>query len=199
MRLSSFATSTLSLCVRLCLPLAVGGLGACTIHEESEPPAQAAPAAVVAPAPIVAAPVAAPAAQQPETYRPTVEAPAAPMRAPVSNGAATAPPAYHGATAPAAGVATAPPAGVASAPAAGGYVDDPGIVVNAAPPQPRPELMAPSPGAGYAWVPGHWAWRNAWVWVPGSWKAIPAGHRQWVAGQWLPQAGQYRWQPGYWA
>ena len=196
-RESFFSTCAFFGCALWCVPFALS-LGACTIHEESEPPAQAAPVTIApAPAPVVAAPVAAapavaPAAQQPvSSYRPTVEAPTAPTRAPASNGAASAPPATH--------VAAAPPAGVASAPAVGGYVDDPAVVVSTAPPQTRPELLSPSPGAGFAWVPGHWAWRSAWVWVPGSWKQIPAGRRQWIAGQWLAQASQYRWQPGYWA
>jgi hypothetical protein len=195
-RVSSFSTGARSTCALWCLPVALS-LGACTIHEESEPPAQAAPAAVapapvpVAAAPVAAAPAAAPAAQPISNYRPTVEAPSAAARAPSSSGAASAPPATH--------VAAAPAAGVASAPPAGGYVDDPAVVVGTAPPAPRAELMSPSPGAGFAWVPGHWAWRSSWLWVPGSWKQIPAGRRQWVAGQWLAQASQYRWQPGYWA
>jgi hypothetical protein len=193
--------------VLLCLPVTLG-LSACTIHQDSEPPAQSAPLAVapapvaapVAAAPIVAAPATAPARQQPgETYRPTVEAPTAPARGPTYGGAASAPPATHVATAPAAGVAVAPAAGVASAPPASGYADDPAIVVNGAPPAPRVEYAPPMPGAGYAWVPGHWAWRGSWVWAPGGWKPIPAGRRQWVAGAWVTQGAQSRWQPGYWA
>jgi WXXGXW repeat (2 copies) len=185
--------------VLVCLP-AMLGLSACAIHEDTEPPAQSAPLAVapapapapVAPAAIVAAPAVAPARQQAgETYRPTVEAPTAPTRFQASNGTASAPAATHVAVAPAAGAATAPPAG--------GYADDPSIVVNGAPPPPRPELASPTPGAGYAWVSGHWAWRGSWVWAPGSWKPIPAGRRQWVAGAWIAQGTQSRWQPGYWA
>jgi hypothetical protein len=207
----------------MCLP-AMLGLNACAIHEDTEPPAQSAPlvvapapaAAPVAPAAVVAAPAIAPARQQPgETYRPTVEAPTAPARVQASNGTASAPPATHVAVAPAAGVAVAPAAGVAVAPAAGvavapaagvatapsagGYADDPAIVVNGAPPPPRPELATPTPGAGYAWVSGHWVWRGSWVWAPGGWKPIPAGRRQWVAGAWIAQGAQSRWQPGYWA
>jgi hypothetical protein len=200
-----WGVSSFSVCVLLC-PLVTSSLGGCTFHEDSEPPAQSAPVAIApapAPAPVSTPAVAtAPAAAAPAqgtAYRPAVEAPNAPARASASNGAASAPPATHVATAPAAGVAVAPPAGVASAPAAGGYVDDPAVVVNTVPPPPRPDLLSRSPGPAYAWVPGHWAWRNAWVWVAGSFQVIPAGRHQWVAGQWLPQGGQYRWQPGYWA
>src|SRR5579862_8729437 len=35
-------------------------------------------------------------------------------------------------------------------------------------PAPRVEVIPAPPGAGYNWVPGHWAWRGAaWVWIPG--------------------------------
>jgi hypothetical protein len=46
-----------------------------------------------------------------------------------------------------------------------------GIVV-AAPaeqsmPPARAEAIPPSPGPGYNWVPGHWAWRGvSWQWIP---------------------------------
>src|SRR6266436_5088502 len=42
------------------------------------------------------------------------------------------------------------------------------IVERGVMPAPRVEVIPAPPGAGYNWVPGHWAWRGAaWVWIPG--------------------------------
>ncbi|HEY2404982.1 MAG TPA: YXWGXW repeat-containing protein [Polyangiaceae bacterium] len=166
------------------LLFSVAFMDGCMVRAGDAPP-PAAPvvaAAPVAPAPAVVA--------APNTTRPAVEAPAAngaPPARVVQNGVASAPPA------PAVG----PPA--ASAPPAGAYVDEPAVVVNSAPPAARVEIAPPAPGPGYAWIPGHWAWRGSWVWVAGSWRPIPAGYHQWVRGQWLLQGTSFRWQPGHWA
>lgn len=47
-------------------------------------------------------------------------------------------------------------------------------VAHAAQPEPAPieEAVPPSPGAGYAWVPGHWEHHLfGWSWQPGYWIA----------------------------
>src|SRR5579862_8934273 len=42
------------------------------------------------------------------------------------------------------------------------------VVVEKAMPAPIVEVVPAAPGAGYNWVPGHWAWRGgAWFWVKG--------------------------------
>jgi WXXGXW repeat (2 copies) len=42
------------------------------------------------------------------------------------------------------------------------------VIVEKAMPAPIVEVVPAAPGAGYNWVPGHWAWRGgAWFWVKG--------------------------------
>ena len=42
------------------------------------------------------------------------------------------------------------------------------IVERGVMPAPRVEVIPVAPGAGYNWVPGHWAWRErGWVWIAG--------------------------------
>ena len=42
------------------------------------------------------------------------------------------------------------------------------VIVEKAMPAPIIEVVPAAPGAGYNWVPGHWAWRGgAWFWVKG--------------------------------
>jgi hypothetical protein len=42
------------------------------------------------------------------------------------------------------------------------------VIVEKAMPAPIVEVVPAAPGAGYNWVPGHWAWRGGtWFWVKG--------------------------------
>jgi len=55
------------------------------------------------------------------------------------------------------------------------------------------------PGPGYFWVPGYWAWNDAYgyYWVPGTWVVAPVG-MYWTPGYWGWREGFYVWHPGYW-
>ena len=58
-----------------------------------------------------------------------------------------------------------------------------------------------SPGPGYYWVPGYWAWSpdyDDYYWVPGTWVMPPAIGVLWTPGYWAFSAGRYTWVPGYW-
>ena len=47
------------------------------------------------------------------------------------------------------------------------------VVAAPPPPPPRVEVAGLSPGPGYAWVRGHWAWRyGRYVWVHGHWAVL---------------------------
>jgi hypothetical protein len=73
----------------------------------------------------------------------------------------------------------------------------PPTVVVAPPPPPMAEVIPGSPGPGYYWVRGHWAWRyGRYVWVRGHWIAR-AGHA-WVEGHYENRGGSYIWIEGQW-
>jgi hypothetical protein len=70
------------------------------------------------------------------------------------------------------------------------------VYVTIAPPAPIVETIPASPGAGYAWIPGHYRWngyRYVWVgghymhhagrWCNGHWHHGPRGY-YWVEGNW---------------
>lgn len=69
-------------------------------------------------------------------------------------------------------------------------------------PGPINEQRGVSPGAGYSWLTGYWAWDGVrWVWQPGRWiqgaaPAIPAPQAETMGN--APHATAY-WVPGYWA
>jgi hypothetical protein len=82
-------------------------------------------------------------------------------------------------------------------------------------PAPRVEVIPAAPGAGYNWVPGHWAWRRtAWVWIPGHHirgvvavmppeivevqPARPTPAHVWIKGHHVFEGGRWRWVPGVW-
>jgi len=89
------------------------------------------------------------------------------------------------------------------------------VVVERAMPAPVVEVVPAVPGAGYAWVPGHWVWRGgAWFWVKGHYiqgavtpmpapvvEVIPGrptpGHF-WVKGHYGWEGGRWAWHPGVW-
>lgn len=73
------------------------------------------------------------------------------------------------------------------------------VYVRRAPPATRIELVTTSPGHGYVWVRGYWAWRTGnFLWVPGIWIVIPPGQQQWVAGQWDHDRYGWYWRDGRW-
>jgi hypothetical protein len=57
------------------------------------------------------------------------------------------------------------------------------LVINAAPPPPRYEVVA-VPRAGFIWVPGYWEWRH--------------GRHFWVRGHYLRHRPGYVYEPARW-
>ena len=89
------------------------------------------------------------------------------------------------------------------------------VVVERAMPAPRVEVIPVPPGAGYNWVPGHWAWRGVeWVWIPGHHvrgvvpvmpaeivevvPARPSPAHVWIKGHHVFEGGRWEWRPGVW-
>jgi len=89
------------------------------------------------------------------------------------------------------------------------------VIVERAMPAPIVEVVPVQPGAGFAWVPGHWAWRGGgWFWVRGHYiqgivPAMPAPVVEvvpvrpspahvWVKGHYVFEGGRWGWHPGLW-
>jgi hypothetical protein len=74
------------------------------------------------------------------------------------------------------------------------------IVVRSAPPREIVENPPPPPGPGYAWVRGHWSWRDdrGWVWMHGHWEYAAQPGAIWVPGHWDSRGGGYVWIEGRW-
>jgi len=71
-------------------------------------------------------------------------------------------------------------------------------VVVAGPPPPPAEYIPASPGPGYYWVRGHYAWREGrYVWIGGHYVARRA-NGVWVEGHYENRPGGYVWVEGYW-
>jgi hypothetical protein len=79
----------------------------------------------------------------------------------------------------------------------------------------RVEVIPPVPHPGWAWVPGHWAWRgSAWFWVGGHYinhmvppmPAVlvetppppPSPRHFWVRGHYVWEGFAWVWHPGHW-
>lgn len=59
------------------------------------------------------------------------------------------------------------------------------VYVRTGPPALRTEVIVPSPGPHYAWVPGYWSWGGSeYVWVGGTWQNPPHAKAAWVAPRW---------------
>ena len=89
----------------------------------------------------------------------------------------------------------------------------PPVVVNTPPPSPPPveavegsepppqvvEQVVVSPGPGYIWISGFWAWHHhRWEWVRGHWDLPPRRGAIWVVGGWERHGGRVVWVDGYW-
>src|SRR6266702_3124980 len=56
-----------------------------------------------------------------------------------------------------------------------------------------------SPGYGYIWTPGYWAYGDdGYYWVDGAWVYPPYVDALWTPGYWGWGDGGYCWYPGYW-
>lgn len=75
----------------------------------------------------------------------------------------------------------------------------PGVTVAQAPPPPQAEAIPISPGPGYYWTPGYWAWQgNNWVWIGGAWVVRPGPGVVWVPGHWVRHGHGWIWVGGHW-
>jgi hypothetical protein len=89
------------------------------------------------------------------------------------------------------------------------------VVVEREMPAPLVEVVPPVPGAGFAWVRGHWVWREgAWFWVKGHYvegvvpampaplveerPIAPSPAHVWVRGHWGWEGARWNWHPGIW-
>ena len=72
------------------------------------------------------------------------------------------------------------------------------VYVSSPPPQAPVETVVVSPGPGFVWVDGEWAWQDHWVWIGGHWASPPYPHAVWISGSW--GRGPYGWRamPGHW-
>lgn len=71
------------------------------------------------------------------------------------------------------------------------------IVVDAAPPAPRHEVI-PHERHGYVWAPGYWDHRRGdWVWVKGHWEKAHHG-QYWHPSRWEQRDGRYVFERGGW-
>jgi hypothetical protein len=89
-------------------------------------------------------------------------------------------------------------------------------VVIIPPPAAPQEEIPPAPSAtGYAWVSGHYVWRDGWNWQRGHWvagsvrpmpspyseaptQAPPAPDARWVSGYWDYVGNDWEWGKGHW-
>lgn len=79
------------------------------------------------------------------------------------------------------------------------HTPDGTIYVDTEPPAPQHEIMPPSPGPRYVWVPGHWQWSgNRWVWTQGHWRVVQQGYHRWVPGHWERRGNRWYWRDGHW-
>jgi hypothetical protein len=68
-----------------------------------------------------------------------------------------------------------------------------------APPPIRQEFRGAPPGAGFAWIDGHWARRSGnYAWVPGYWTRPPRPRAIWAPGHWDHRRSGYHWVDGRW-
>jgi hypothetical protein len=82
--------------------------------------------------------------------------------------------------------------------APGGYYEEPGVVVDAAPPAPYVEVHPAIPFAGAIWIGGYWGWHsNRHHWVPGRWDRPRAGYN-WNPHAWHHQGGRWHLRGGGW-
>jgi len=59
------------------------------------------------------------------------------------------------------------------------------VYVRVGPPALIVETVFVSPGPGYVWLPGHYAWTDrGYVWVPGRWERPPRPRGRWVPAHW---------------
>lgn len=73
------------------------------------------------------------------------------------------------------------------------------VVVHAAPPPLRADVITVAPSPEHVWVSGYWVWRNDdWAWQSGYWEPRPHPKAEWVPGQWVATSSGWLWKDGRW-
>ena len=73
------------------------------------------------------------------------------------------------------------------------------VVIQQAPPPPPADVQIVTPGPGYVWVGGEWAWNGAgWYWVGGHWGYPPYGGAVWIGGSRWRDGYGWHYRRGYW-
>jgi hypothetical protein len=73
-----------------------------------------------------------------------------------------------------------------------------GASITIAPPELPVYEQPVSPGDGYIWTPGYWAWDGEYYWVPGTWVMPPEVGLLWTPGYWGWSGGGFLFNDGYW-
>jgi hypothetical protein len=72
------------------------------------------------------------------------------------------------------------------------------LIATDAPPKAKTDTQKASPGEGYFWVKGHWAWKQEqWKWINGHWEKQRPGY-SWVEPRYEVQSGQHMYVLGGW-
>lgn len=80
----------------------------------------------------------------------------------------------------------------------GGYVAEPGIVVDTPPPAPYAEVVPVMPYPGAVWINGYWGWSGGrHYWVPGYYERPRPGYR-YEPHRWENQGGRWHLRIGGW-
>jgi hypothetical protein len=66
------------------------------------------------------------------------------------------------------------------------------------PPAPIVEEITPSPGIGFVWIGGAWAWHDHWVWEAGRWDRPPHPGAVWVPHRYVYHNGRHIFIQGGW-
>jgi hypothetical protein len=72
------------------------------------------------------------------------------------------------------------------------------VDVAGAPPAPLVDEVSLSPGIGFVWIGGAWAWQGRWVWERGHWDRPPHPGAVWVPHRYVYHDGRHRFVRGGW-
>jgi hypothetical protein len=72
------------------------------------------------------------------------------------------------------------------------------IEVNAAPPAPLVEVVPPTPGVDFVWIPGAWGWHDRWVWERGHYDRPPHPGAVWAPHRYEYREGKHMYRHGDW-
>ena len=94
----------------------------------------------------------------------------------------------------------AAPLGASAGVEIGINISGPEVIVGSQPPPLRTEIITMSPGPGYIWIRGHWAWRHErWDWEGGRWDRVMQPGSTWIPGQWIARGNGWAWSEGHYA